>query len=80
MSNHVWAFNYADMNDDPPHNSEDKHLVAKDLAEATERAKQFLVDDGLRDDYTIKQGMDFQVVGVRRLMKLDWPNYDEADG
>lgn len=77
---HVYEFDYADGNDDEPKPIRDqvkwpaKHLVAESFEDALAKAKQFLVDDNLRDEWTLKQGQDYQIVCIRRLMLIDyWP-------
>lgn len=75
---HVWAFKYADVAADDPDECGPKHLIADTLAEATEHANQFLVDDGLRTEDCKEEGMDWQITSVSRVMKIDWP-FDSSE-
>lgn len=71
--NHVWAFKYANLGENPIEDGHEKHLIASGLAEATERANQFLIDDGLKHASYTEHGYDFQITAVRRIATLDWP-------
>lgn len=69
---HVYAFNVADVNNDEElPAAPEKHLTADSFEDALVKANQWIVDDNLRDKYHLDQGCDYQVVSMRRLMRID---------
>jgi hypothetical protein len=75
----VYAFSYADVNDDAEGFST-RHVLARDIEDARQKAIAYIDDDGLRDDDYIRAGVDYQVIGLQRLMRIDWPIFHEPEG